>query len=345
MALSFTEPMASDERETFNIFQKSLRELIKNLDNIAFTADLSPENEMESPYERTLKRVRAQTSVLEMQFNSFFSDNRKYIKYTIQDYDAIQHIQLANSTLPPSNTEITLDDLSRIFHNIRNLLQFYTTVKDIADKEKVSNELIFNLQQEVEKARETVKQVESAKRALEGIKTEEIYSEASNKFLEAARTYEILFYMLFGGAVLVTIVSLNIFPYSDENLVNFILFKVLTITLVLTLGTLFLRKAAHFRKLHEQAHQTSLELRALPLYLAEVEKSEHSGIYKELVSKYFGKELDKTQHDKIGDLMNEQMKTSLEVFKTSTEIVKSLKPSLVDATSTNPKDPKNTSEN
>lgn len=345
MSISITGRLGTSEGDSYTLFQNELDELLVNLNRIIFIADRSYTNVENSDYDRKLTRVKSQTKTLRLDVNKFFSENKKYISYNFQGRDSIQTIHVANQSLPQDNSIIKLEDLNQVSLSLKRVLEFYRTIKEIAARQKMSDELIENLEVEVEKAKETVKQVESAKRALDGQKTEEIYSEASNRFLESARTYEVLFYMLLGGAVLVTIISLSLFPLTDKNLINFILFKVLTITLVLTLGTLFLRKAAHLRKLHEQAHQTSLELRALPLYLAEVEKAEHSGIYKELVSKYFGKELDKTQHDKIGDLMNEQIKTSLDVFKTSTEIVKSLKPNLTVTTSANPKDPKNTTEN
>lgn len=343
MSFSFTEPLGTSENDDFEHFQSAMVNLISLLNSMIETAEKS--KELESVYKNTLFKIEALMTILENEVVNFFNNNKEYTKFVIQGKNFIQSLQFVILSLPPSNTNFDQKDITNAYQNLRNLIQFFRTVVTIAENEKLSNELISSLQKEVDKARETVKQVESAKRALDGQKTEEIYSEASKNFLESARNYEVIFYMLFGGAVLVTIISLSLFPYSDKNLVNFILFKVLTITLVLTLGTLFLRKAAHLRKLHEQAHQTSLELRALPLYLAEVEKSEHSAIYKDLATKYFGKELDKTQHDKIGDLMNEQIKTSLEVFKTSTEIVKSLKPSLMDTTSTNTKDQKNPSEN
>ena len=108
---------------------------------------------------------------------------------------------------------------------------------------------------------------------------------------------------------------------KDENSLKEI-YKILTVSIVVTTGTIFLRKASHLRKLHDQANQTSLELQALPLYLRNVEESEHSGIYKNLAEKYFGKELDQTQNDKIGDLMKDQLASGTELIKASAELVK-----------------------
>jgi len=127
--------------------------------------------------------------------------------------------------------------------------------------------------------------------------------------------------LIFLGAFLFTIVHLNFVDY-ENNKINYILVKIMTITFVVTLGTIFLRKAAHLRKLNDQAHQTSLELRALPLFLKNVAPEHHSDIYKELASKYFGKELDQTQNDKIGDLMTDQLAAGTELIKASAEMLK-----------------------
>lgn len=158
-------------------------------------------------------------------------------------------------------------------------------------------------------------------------RTELIYSKASKRYLESARNYEVIFYIIFVAAVLVTIVSIKHFPYATADIVEYVLYKVLTLSIVVTTGTIFLRKASHLRKLHDQANQTSLELQALPMFLKNVDSSEHSEIYKNLADKYFGKEVDQTQNDKIGDLMQDQLLAGTELIKASAEMIKSVKPS------------------
>lgn len=259
--------------------------------------------------------------------SEFYPNNPDYISFYVKDASVLVEIDRLNGYLSSSDLTLDLESLRKVKELLDNIFFNYITIKRICEREEKTKELIDDLQIQVSKAKANVKNLESAKLALEGQKTEEIYSEASNIFLSAARSYEAFFYMLLGAAFIITLICLAYFPYSEATKVNFIFSKILTATLVITLGTLFLRKAAHLRKLHEQAHQTSLELQALPLYLVNVTAENQAEIYKDLASKYFGKELDKTQHDKIGDLMNEQIKTSLEVFKTSTEIMKSMKPS------------------
>lgn len=208
---------------------------------------------------------------------------------------------------------------SRALSQFVSWYQFYI---DSVNQKKQSNQLIESLRAKVSEATTQAKNFETAIQAINGEESEKIYSLASTNYLNAARNYEILFYLLLFGSFLFTLVSLSIEPYAEANKINFIIIKIITLASVLTLGTLFLRKSAHLRKLHEQSHQTSLELKALPLYLKNINKEDHSEIYKNLVEKYFGKELDQTQNDKIGDLMHDQLVASTELIKASAEMVK-----------------------
>ncbi|UUM28721.1 hypothetical protein NQU59_06405 [Acinetobacter colistiniresistens] len=118
----------------------------------------------------------------------------------------------------------------------------------------------------------------------------------------------------------------------------FFITKLTIISIVITLATIFIRRSSHFRKLHDQANQTSLELNALPNYLRQVDSEFHSEIYKDLIPKFFGKEFDQSQNDKIGDLMQDQLSAGTELIKASAELVKSVKSS---ALADNPSDRSN----
>lgn len=202
--------------------------------------------------------------------------------------------------------------------DLNDFLEWYTSYFEQISIKLETDNIIHELRANLSKTKITLE-------AINGSKTENIYSDASDSFLDSARVYEFLFYLLILATVLITVISLIYFPYSDLNKVNFIFSKVITFSLVITLGTLFVRKASHLRKLHEQANQTSLELQALPLYLNNIKDSEHSDIYKSLIDKYFGKELDQTQNDKIGDLMKDQLAAGTELIKASAEFMKNSK--------------------
>lgn len=212
----------------------------------------------------------------------------------------------------------------RQLNNLNNFISWFHIYEELVEKQKESDKLVSELTASVEVAKEQAKNFETAIQALNAEESVVVYTSASTNFIEQARAYELLFYLLLGVAILFTTVHLCYVPFSG-NEINFILVKAITLSIVVTLGTLFLRKSAHFQKLYDQAHQTSLELKALPLYLKNVEKEHHSDIYKDLASKYFGKDIDPSQNDKIGDLIKDQLTAGTELIKASAELVKNAK--------------------
>lgn len=300
---------------------------LRKLENIKET------NQSNIDYEFIQKKVNTFKKFIERfstNLSSFYMDNPEYITFWIKDSTILEEMEELEALLLDLESRENINyelDLDRVILKFDEVYQVYLTAKRIADREDKANRLIEELTNQVEEAKDSVRNLKSARLALEGQKTEEIYSEASLRYLESARNYEWTFYLIFIAAIIVTIVSFIHFPYSTTDIVDFILYKVLTVSVVITFGTIFLRKASHLRKLHDQAHQTSMELQALPLYLKNVKSDDHSEIYKNLAEKYFGKEIDQTQNDKIGDLMQDQLAAGTELIKASAELVKSVKPS------------------
>lgn len=76
------------------------------------------------------------------------------------------------------------------------------------------------------------------------------------------------------------------------------------------------------KKLHEKAYQTHVEINAYPLFIRSLEKSDQQEITKELALRYFGNNIDQTQNDKIGDLVQDQLSAGTELVRASAEMVK-----------------------
>ncbi|MEN3969977.1 hypothetical protein [Acinetobacter sp. BWR-L5] len=228
---------------------------------------------------------------------------------------------------------LVLDDVAQASYDFSEWL---TSYKIFLNTQILHDRKIESLNKKIKASQAELQRINSQR-------TELIYSQASKNYLETARIYEWSFYLIFFAAILVTIVSLVHFPYGSTDIVDYVLYKVLTVSIIVTTGTIFLRKASHLRKLHDQANQTSLELQALPLYLRNVDEAEHSVIYKNLAEKYFGKEIDQTQNDKVGDLMKDQLAAGTELIKASAEMVKNVKTLSTSVDKTISNKPNNTS--
>lgn len=181
----------------------------------------------------------------------------------------------------------------------------------------------------LEDVRVKVGQMDNVLLAIETNKTDEIYKRAEKRFGDKARKYEKTFYGTLLISVIIFMISL-FFPQLDNSssmfeYAKYILAKLAILTISITLCTVFSRKGAHFRKLQDQAYQTHLELEAFPLHTNRLDEEDKKQLIKELALKYFGKEVDQTQNDKIGDLIQDQFAASTEMIKASAEIFRNVK--------------------
>ncbi|MFN3288924.1 MAG: hypothetical protein ACK410_00475 [Acinetobacter sp.] len=120
------------------------------------------------------------------------------------------------------------------------------------------------------------------------------------------------------------IVKSELYPFNSDSL-KYILYKLAILIVGVTLTTYFLRLSSFYQLKQEQAKQTKLELEAFPDYVSGMDKTVANNLRQELALKYFGKEIDQTQTDKIGDLIKDQLAAGTEMIKASAEMVKNVK--------------------
>lgn len=201
---------------------------------------------------------------------------------------------------------------------------------DLIMMRAVSSRIEEQIEPAINKALEDVRikvgQMDNVLLAIETNKTDEIYKRAEKRFGDKARKYEKTFYGTLLISVIIFMISL-FFPQLDNSssmfeYAKYILAKLAILTISITLCTVFSRKGAHFRKLQDQAYQTHLELEAFPLHTNRLDEEDKKQLIKELALKYFGKEVDQTQNDKIGDLVKDQLTAGTELIKVSAELVK-----------------------
>lgn len=115
-----------------------------------------------------------------------------------------------------------------------------------------------------------------------------------------------------------------LYPFNGNTL-KYIIFKVAILLVGITLSTYFLKLTSFYQLRQEQAKQTKLELEAFPDFVSGMDKDVANNLREELALKYFGKDVDKTQIDKTGDLIQEQMKISTDLVKASVDMFKNIK--------------------
>ncbi|WP_373351037.1 hypothetical protein [Acinetobacter bereziniae] len=170
-------------------------------------------------------------------------------------------------------------------------------------------------------------------------KLNEIYKNAktSKVFLNAERKYSVAFYLYTGFAFFSMAAALHFSLYSlsqkkvfmesySVDIYDYWTLKITGIFIFITLITYFIKQASHYQKKKDQAERTRLELDALPTYIFDFKNDEIKSIRKELIPKYFGNSNDNSTLNEIGNIINEQLKSSTEVAKSSAEVIKALTP-------------------
>lgn len=229
-------------------------------------------------------------------------------------------------------------DINRLIEkNIRFLNSKLLPIR--ASNEKSEKLIEETLEPKIKEIEEKIKDFDSLRLALEHRETSLIYLELHDKYNEEYKSNNLYFYTVLGLSAFFTIISILISAsFTPIDWILFVSSKVLILAVGITLCTLFLRRAAHAKKLKEQAYQTHVEINAFPIHVRSLKDEDKHELIKELALKYFGKELDQTQNDKIGDLMQDQILAGTELIKASVELVKSVKSS---ALADNPSDRSN----
>lgn len=236
----------------------------------------------------------------------------KGLKLNIDDL-----FKLKDSALAEKN----LDEFNLKTRNTLNLMDIiYEEFKKYLNLKNEFNQLSFNAISET--LAEVKKQLSDFKR-LRGIAdtalTENIYNTATNKYSKQANIYKGLFI----GSLLLIAYIVNVFDYPTNFNLSFWMPKITLSLIGITLVTYFLKQSSHYQKLADQSYQTQVELQALPSFIANISSIESAElIRKELALKYFGKDVDGAPHKDMSNLINDQMKSTTELVKATTNIVK-----------------------
>ena len=163
---------------------------------------------------------------------------------------------------------------------------------------------------------------------LQGIATEQVYADAKKTYFDRYKKLENLGYGTMGVSLVSTFICLWIYHCNSNLLYPLITFKIPFALIAIFLITYFLKQATHYRKLADSAEQRHLELQAIPSYLSTISDQVQDEIRKELALKYFGQPLDEKHYSTTENLIQDQIKSSTEVLKMTTSLLKSERSSL-----------------
>ncbi|HCV3300539.1 TPA: hypothetical protein OV749_001364 [Acinetobacter baumannii] len=160
------------------------------------------------------------------------------------------------------------------------------------------------------------------KNILKNLKTEDYYSKESKKYKTTHYIYLGLFIVTLIGALCISAYSICAEPKFYLEPFDYWFIKISFILVVITLVSFFIKQSSHYQSLADQANQTRLEIQAFPTFVTGIEKEDEVAIRKELALKYFGREVDKTAHKDMSNLVSDQMRNTTEMVKAVTEVIK-----------------------
>lgn len=162
----------------------------------------------------------------------------------------------------------------------------------------------------------------------DNLMTEDIYNSAVNKYRGLEESYRSYFYW---GLAILLILSIFLFSLKQFivpalfSTIEFWAVKISILLVGITLISYFLKQSAHYQRLADQNYQTQVELQAYPSFMESIPTEEAASVRKELALKYFGREVDGAAHKDMSNLISDQMKSTTEMVKATTEAIKNLK--------------------
>lgn len=282
--------------------------------------------------ENYLLLMRFKDSVIEKFRNEISKENNLlenpiFFESVMNDLENIAGIFRYNVINPDdlkfSVTSLNMVNASRNIYNITRDLQMMR-----ATSIRISEMVQPAVDRGLNEVKRTVNKIDAALLAIEQNETDKIYLELSEKYKWEYMRNNFYFFLTLIIAGLISFYNsmsvAEIAKLIEKELIIFISIKLIlvTITITITLCTLFLRRSSHAKKFQDQAYQTHIEISAFPIHVRSLKEEDKHELVKELTMKYFGKELDQTQNDKIGDLMQNQIAAGTELIKASAEMLK-----------------------
>lgn len=188
-----------------------------------------------------------------------------------------------------------------------------------------NNELVENLKNAKDSLVKEVEDFRKRRAISENAKTEDIYNNAVSKYKSLEDKYRCYFYI---SIILLVFISIALFIIKNALVPKFYtntefwIFKGSVVVVGITLISYFLKQSSHYQRLADQNYQTQVELQAYPTFMESIPTEEAASVRKELALKYFGREIDGTAHKDMSNLISDQMKSTTEMVKAVTEVIK-----------------------
>lgn len=241
-----------------------------------------------------------------------------------EDLSYLLNINLSTHNIKNEYSKEGYYQLPKIISNYLATLQavesFISTLR--LDKERYNQLISSEIKGMLEDAKHELEDFKKLKNILKNLKTEDYYLKESQKYMKRHYIYLGLFIGTILSALTISAISVCVEPRFFLDKFDYWFIKISFVLVAITLISYFVRQSSHYQSLADQANQTRLEILAFPTFITGMEKSDEIEIRKALALKYFGRELDKTAHKDMSNLVSDQMKNTTEMVKAVTGVIK-----------------------
>jgi len=196
----------------------------------------------------------------------------------------------------------------------------------VAIKENFKDLTISSLSTTIEEVNKELSSFKRLRNIADNAKTENIYDQAVVKYRGLENDYRMYFYRAIGITVGLSLLGLFLKNWLIANdylgNIEFWVLKFSILAVGITLITYFLKQSAHYQRLADQNYQTQVELQAYPSFMESIPTEEAASVRKELALKYFGREIDGAAHKDMSNLISDQMKSTTDMVKAATDVLK-----------------------
>jgi hypothetical protein len=273
-----------------------------------------------------ISTILSEAKKIERHFKEKF-DNNENLKISFNEFRNLSDFMGNGSTEFMKEFEKERNEKLEILkYQLETLYQSLFSFRKM--KESFNDYLRIYINQSVNSVNKELEVFRRLRNLADNAKTEDIYNSAVDKYRVLEENYRSYFYW---GLAIILCLSIGLLTLKQElvphlfSTIEFWAVKVSLLLVGITLISYFLKQSAHYQRLADQNYQTQVELQAYPSFMESIPTEEAASVRKELALKYFGREIDGSAHKDMSNLISDQMKSTTEMVKATTEAIKNLK--------------------
>ena len=190
------------------------------------------------------------------------------------------------------------------------------------DKDRLNLIIVDEIKDILREAEKELNDFKKTKNILKNFLIEDYYFIEFKKNIRKHYIYLFLFILTIIAALSVSLYTVTHATEYKIDKFDYWFIKISFILVAITLVSYFVKQSSHYQKMADQANQTRLEIQAFPSFIGGISQDDEVSLRKELALKYFGREIDSTAHKDMSNLISDQMKSTTEMVKAVTEVIK-----------------------